>query len=372
MLQRLLTAARLLPLVACVACGGGTPEESSEAQQAIIGGEPSPPTQDAVVAVKAPTSPGEMSGCTGTLIAPNLVATALHCVAFYTAGSFSCNPDGTLGTQRPGDGAIGEVVVAQQVEIRTGADAMALPDASALGIAVLGTGTTQICRGDLAVVVLDRELELPIAPIRLSRLPEVGEPVEAAGYGATGGDSTPGRSRRGGLFVSDVGPSGAPEPKATAAPGTFVVGEGPCYGDSGGPAFDETTGALLGVFSLVAGSSCTALGVRNVYTTLASFSDVILDGFELAGATPTFEPEPGAGGEGGGGGSDSSGGAAGAPEPPTGDAGEPSDEPGVDPNAGSGSRDVGSCACSFRADRRPLYLAGPALLALLALRRRAR
>ena len=88
-----------------------------------------------------------------------------------------------------------------------------------------------------------------------------------------------------------MGPTADGETERTAAPRTFVLNEGPCHGDSGGPSFDETTGALLGVYSVTAGSSCTGIGIRNVYTSLAPFSALALDAFVAAGAEPLLEDD---------------------------------------------------------------------------------
>jgi secreted trypsin-like serine protease len=89
--------------------------------------------------------------------------------------------------------------------------------------------------------------------------------------------------------VIDVGPASDSDPIGTAAPRTFVVNEGPCHGDSGGPAISEETGALLGVYSLAAASSCTSVGARNVFTRLAPFSSLILGTFDQIGVEPVLE-----------------------------------------------------------------------------------
>jgi hypothetical protein len=270
------------------ACGAPAPEaELGSARQAIVNGEPSDESDDSAVYV---FTRGTVSGdttCTGSVIAPNLVVTALHCITHTMEGTFTCKPDGTLAPSPSGYGTIGQLVTPSQVEIYAGASTGAEPDA--VGARLIGTGTSQICKNDLGLVVLDRDLDLPILPLRLERGVAVSEMVRVVGYGQTETSGTSGRFRRSGRRVIDVGPASDSDPIGTAAPRTFVVNEGPCHGDSGGPAISEETGALLGVYSLAAASSCTSVGARNVFTRLAPFSSLILGTFDQIGVEPVLE-----------------------------------------------------------------------------------
>ncbi len=299
--------------------------------QAIVDGEPSDERDDAVVMLRSsPPDTGEQA-CTGTLVAPNLVLTALHCVAYYTGGAFSCKSDGSLSTNIPGNGEIGAPADPAKIEVYSGV----VPNEGepvAYGAAVFGTGAPTICRNDFAAVVLDRALDLPIAPIRLERTVERAERMLVVGYGMTEEGTLGERRRRSGVLVSDVGPASDASPTGTAAPRTFVLTEGACFGDSGGPAFSEETGALTGVYSLAAGMSCTAPNVRNVYTRIAPFRDLILKAFEAAGAEPELEPPD--------------------PDPP-----DPPDPTDPDPIGGSGSREDPSCACRVAGGQRSGALA---------------
>src|SRR5690606_26133018 len=153
-------------------------------------------SEDAVVYVEARSSASHGTSCTGTLIAPNLVATALHCIAFSSEGTFKCNPDGSLDPNSPGDGAIGQLLPAANVKVYSGTSILGAEPA-AVGSRLIGTGSNQICRNDLAFIVLDRELDLPVAPVRLSRDVRRGERVLIVGYGQTEEDSSEGRYRRG-------------------------------------------------------------------------------------------------------------------------------------------------------------------------------
>jgi hypothetical protein len=286
----------LTSLALATACGDFTDETSfGSVRQAIVNGQVSDTGDDATVMLESQLTTSEAVACTGTLIAPKLVATALHCVTQSYLGEFSCKPDGSLSDATRADGKMGPLVTASNVKVFSGVNPTREP--SAVGARLLGTGSTQICRGDIAFVVLDRELDLPIAPVRLSAGVDSGDRLRVVGYGQTEASGSSGRFARAGVRVIDVGPSSEDEVSISASPRTFVVNEGPCHGDSGGPAFSEDSGALVGVYSLTAGASCTGAGIRNVYTSLSSFSNLALDAFEAAGAEPVLddvgpEPEP--------------------------------------------------------------------------------
>jgi hypothetical protein len=74
---------------------------------------------------------------------------------------------------------------------------------------------------------------------------------------------------------------------------TFTVSEGPCEGDSGGPALAED-GELVGVFSSVA-SGCTGSGATPKYTDVSYFESLVEKAFEAAEAGSPWPS--GAGGE---------------------------------------------------------------------------
>lgn len=366
----------LLFLSACSA-----PEGVETFQSAIVNGELSDESDDAVVELYAGTG-SSRDHCSASLIAPNVIVTALHCVAqFNTLGRFSCSSSGALTTSTPPDGSIGGPKDPASISVHLGVTASLTPDA--VGVRVFGSGTDNICRNDIALVVLDRELDAPIAPVRLERQTRRAELVRTVGYGLTGMSGQIRRHVRHGVTVTDVGTDRDYPRQGLAAPNTFVVTEGPCQGDSGGPALSEETGAVIGVYSVSAGVSCTSDGIRNVFTTLAPFSSLVQQALEYAGHEAVLEPpepmpEGGSGGEapepqggsgalpnGGtgnitGGIGGASGGRAGAAQ-----GGEPEDP-------GSGSRDDASCACRLTPSNGSGQGAGALVaLALLAFRRRS-
>jgi hypothetical protein len=97
-------------LGALVATGCGPESEAPVAGAAvarIVGGVPSGPEDDAVVLIRyAPPLPYTSGRCTATLIAPNLIVTAFHCLSSTSEGSFGCTRDGALVELDPGAGVV--------------------------------------------------------------------------------------------------------------------------------------------------------------------------------------------------------------------------------------------------------------------------
>lgn len=295
------TSFAALAVCLLTACGQAGLEANSElelgsTEQALLGGELSDETFGGVVFLETAQTSNSGLACTGTLIAPNLLATALHCVTSNPLGYFNCLPDGTLSsTSNVQDGTIGTLVPPGNVKVYTGSP-VNYGEPAAVGKRLLGTGSTQACQGDLALVVLDRDLDLPTVPVRLDKMAGWRESVNVLGYGQTDNPDQLSMRVIRELQVLDVGPATTSEPTRTAAPRTFAVGEGPCKGDSGGPALALGTRALLGVFSLNTAPDCAEVGGRAVYTSMSPFYQLVLDGYEAAGAEPNLEnglpPEP--------------------------------------------------------------------------------
>jgi hypothetical protein len=270
--------------------GCGEDAGTSETRQAAaIGRTASGPEEDAVVLTTSPKA-----SCSGTLVAPNLMITTAHCVALTGPHStFTCTETGELINGGSGAGEIGDRFLPHEIEVHTGPGKRSAPprraklggEPAAFGRSIIETGTTALCRNDLAFVVLDRSLQgVPIVPLRLYGPTRVGEIITSIGYGATpesDDDDDVLRHRREGIPIFDVG----------APPRTFTAGFGMCSGDSGGPALSPETGAALGVLSLIHGNCGAELGASG-YTELASFADLARRAFDAAGAEPWLEGEP--------------------------------------------------------------------------------
>lgn len=301
--SRALTVLTLSILATLAGCSSSpAPGEAlGRIESAVIDGKPSDASQDSVVLLVYydPRNQG-FGQCTGTLLAPRLVLTARHCVADtdpYAACDEKGNPlaAGAIRGNHRAD-AMYVFTGKNRPDFRNGE-----VDFAGQGMKILDDGGKNLCNHDLALVVLKEPVKnAQISPIRLEADVEKGELITAVGWGVT--DETPQpdqRQQRSGVKVLEVGPEKIPG-SAAVPPNEFQVGESICSGDSGGPAFAEGSGAVVGVVSRggnmtqpdQSDPSATCIDGENLYTKVTPFKDLILLGYELAEAEPWFEGEP--------------------------------------------------------------------------------
>jgi Trypsin len=255
-------------------------------EQRVMGGTLS--DNDSVVAV---FTRRELIGalCSGTLLSPRLVITARHCVSVYTEGEYTCTIDGELDLSRPRSpanaGEIGSILQTEKIEVYLGQT----PSLEA-------AATTSI---NIALLVLKDALPGTPAKLRLGSGINRNETITVAGYGVNEERRTL-RKERSMLSILGVGPSEFFSEKGQAMPRTFVIESSACPGDSGGPAFSDENGEILGVFSLFRGD-CESPEARDFYTQIAPYEDLLREGFALSGSPwPEDDMEPvTTGGEGG-------------------------------------------------------------------------
>lgn len=362
------------------ACSSVPPEGASAVrQQRIIGGTDSPPADDAVMLML--TDRDVASVCSSVLIAPNLVMTARHCVsAEYPADNIHCSPDGTLIL--PSGGQLGPPASADKLSFFSGADVKTAADGILPGGTVVAIGQQiitgdgpSVCEDDIALVVLDRALTQAPMPLGIGLDVAQAQRVTAIGYGLTENTDPDARystrHRRDDVPVKYVG----------ILPNTFTLGRSVCKGDSGGPALDGKSGAVLGVYSLgfpgANATDCSSEEALNYFVDASRYDTLLHDAFAAAGqpypspivldagtdsgsdsAGATASDDAGLGGGAGAGAGDDAGGTA------------PAGTSGVKSNPGTSK----SCQVSNvggDVSRAPALL-GALCAALVALRRRSR
>ena len=285
--------------VALCQCGTTDGERTNLTRGAILGGALADAAEVPTLLLQNPEG-----FCSAVLIAPNLVATARHCVATLTLGAVSCSAQGTLTNSSVG-GALGAEFAPTDLSFFSSGQIFggSLGAADATGTQIFSTGAVSVCRDDLAFVVLNQPVvtAAPV-PVRIHLSTRLDEPVSVWGYGL--GEEASKRLElrvRPDAQIAAIGPDSPPTLPQAAPVRSVLVGPDAvgCNGDSGGPILSNATGALIAVVSIgtesVTGGSCTP---NNMPSTtgprLSQYADLALAAFAAAGATPIFEP----GGEG--------------------------------------------------------------------------
>jgi hypothetical protein len=253
-------------------CSGEAPEQPQRAARAITGGSLDE-THSNVFLLLARRS-NRVALCTATLLAPNLLLTARHCVSPAPHESVEC------GAAELGEPFPASTFIATNDAEPT--DDSRVFTAARVEVPEEGTDT---CGYDIALVVLKQNVApsvaLPAVP-RIDRQVAPGESYTAVGYGVdSSGESSGRRMQLRGLSITcEPGACNTDVVKATE----FMGEKGVCSGDSGGPALDQD-GKVVGVVSR-GGPECTT----PIYGAIAGWGDFIVRIANEAAAAGGYEP----------------------------------------------------------------------------------
>ncbi|MBL8677667.1 MAG: S1 family peptidase [Myxococcales bacterium] len=286
-MARILAALRASMFAAAPLLMVGCAAEVGQSSQAIFGGvEDSTHTNVVGIAI---VGGGGFGTCTGSLIAPNLVLTARHCVSEISGDGIVCSRFTQNGTTyEPSLAAApysaGTFAVTTDQAITQSARYYRVAE-----VWVPENTTNQpMCGRDIALLRLTGSIPgiTPIEP-RLDIAPRVNDTFTASGFGATngrgGGSGT--RRMREGLTVQHVGLAQARPGLTVLTAEEWLADTGTCQGDSGGPALDET-GAVFGILSRGDANSCNS----PVYTRVDSYAAWIRERARAAATAGRYTP----------------------------------------------------------------------------------
>ena len=267
--RRFVAAAALFSLSSCAA-----PEDHVGTTASAVMGGTTDTTHRAVVGIVL-QSPMGIATCSGSLLMPNLVLTARHCVSQMSTAYFACQTYTDPMTHM----VLTQTTPAAPYPPRDFAvttDVNISPTSNFVDVAAVyippNTTGQAACGHDIALL----RLATPITDVgtitpRLDLAPQIMETFTAVGFGAIDGQQNGAGTRRirSGLTIQDVGQILSSGIMFTQTQ-EWLGDTGTCEGDSGGPALDEI-GQVIGSVSRGGANTCD----NPIYTRVDSYADWI-------------------------------------------------------------------------------------------------
>jgi V8-like Glu-specific endopeptidase len=301
----------VLVVVWAVGCGSADAPPASRGEpvahssSAIQGGAADTTHNFAVGVVEVQTGSQAVAFCSGVLLAPNLVATARHCVSQVTSAQIDCATTSFTSTV-----PVGNLYVTPDPTI-SNANGHNFYTVVSLSVPS-GPGTSGVCGNDIALLTLSNTIPVPQYVTPTINPPMTDHQayttaVTAIGYGVDTPTDTMGASAGVRRIRENINLVCIPHDKTPAdcfsdpqaaqyiSPNEFEGGDGTCEGDSGSGAYDQGSfnkgqWVAFGVLSRggVSPEGGTCLG--SIYTRFDAWSQLLIDAAGKAAALGGYSP----------------------------------------------------------------------------------
>jgi len=274
-MRRVLAVAGVASFVSIAACATHDATPTAESRAAIQGGTADGTAHPWAVGM-CHGSPGSCSSiCSGTLIAPNLVLTARHCVA-QTPAQIDCNT-ANFGAQNGATSGYWYTTYNSVFQNGTGWHQAKQ---------IITPAATSVCGNDIALVILTSNVSaneaVPVTPLvwdTMSNHKKYSTTLTAIGFGNDGASGSGVRRIKQYINLQCIPNDGAKPCPMGVVPEEFVSGDGVCPGDSGSGGIEQfsfTNNAPIVFGIAVRAGMQNGTCVGSIYTRTDAWTNLIV------------------------------------------------------------------------------------------------